>query len=278
MITSLQSVLPHLRPSERRLADYVLAAPREVVHLNMTELADRAQSSQPTIARLCKTLGLSGFKEFKIRLAQSLPAGVAYVHEDVQADESVSGIAGKVIDRTIAALQNVRDSLSSDAVGEAINLLAGARRIEFYGAGGSGLVAHDVQHKFFRLGMPTVAYVDPHVYCVSATLLGAGDAVVAISNTGRSREMLEAATLARAAGATVIAITRSHSPLAALATVAIGVDVNEDPDVYTPMRSRIGHLAVCDILAVGVALQRGPEYVDTLVRSKAVTRRRRDDA
>ncbi len=276
MLPNLLAVLPDLRPSERQLAEFVLKAPREVVHMSMTELARRAGSSQPTIARLCQALGLSGFREFKIRLAQGLPAGVAYVHEEVAADESAAGIARKVLDRTIDALRAVRDTLPADEVEAAIALLSQARRIEFYGAGGSGLVAQDMQHKFFRLGTPTVAYVDPHVYCVSAALLGAGDVVVAVSNTGRSREMLEAARLARESGAAVIAITHRHAPLARLATVAIAVDVAEDPDQYTPMRSRLSHLAVGDILAIGVALRRGPGSADALARSKEITRRRRN--
>ena len=152
MLSQVEAMRDQLRPSERKLADYVLEAPREVLDLSMTEVAQRAGVSQPTIARFCHALGFSGFREFKIRLAQGVAADVPAVYRDVRPDEPVPGVAAKVLDRTIGALIQVRNNLSSDAVADAITLLASARRIEFYGAGGSGIAAQDMQHKFFRLG------------------------------------------------------------------------------------------------------------------------------
>ena len=121
------------------------------------------------------------------------------VYRDVRPDEPAPGVAAKVLDRTIGALIQVRNNLSSDSVAAAIELLSKARRIEFYGAGGSGVAALDVQHKFFRLGMPSVAYSDPHTFLMSAALLGEGDVVVAISNTGRTRDIVDAVKAALAA-------------------------------------------------------------------------------
>jgi RpiR family carbohydrate utilization transcriptional regulator len=264
-----------LRPSERKLADYVLEAPREVLDLAMTDFAARAGVSQPTIARFCRALGFSGFREFKIRLAQSVAGDVPTVYRDVRTDEPASGVAAKVLDRTIGALIQVRNSLSSDSVAAAIALLAGARRIEFYGAGGSGIAALDVQHKFFRLGVPSVAYSDPHTYTTSAALLGAGDVVVAISNTGRTKDILDACKSALDGGARVIAITHGNSPLARMASVGLFANVDEDTDIFSPMTSRVSHLAIGDILAVGVALARGPQLAEKLAEAKDVLERRR---
>ncbi|KWZ41994.1 transcriptional regulator [Burkholderia savannae] len=275
MLPRIEKIRAQLRPSERKLADFVLAAPREVLDLSMIELAARAGASQPTIARFCQALGCSGFREFKIRLAQSVAPGVASVYRDVEPDERAPGIIGKVFDRTIGALIEVRNSLSATSVADAIELLTRASRIEFYGAGGSGIAAQDIQHKFFRLGVPSVAYSDPHTFSMSAALLGANDVVVAISNTGRTRDIVDAARAARACGAKVISITHSHSPLAQLSTVSLASNVAEETDVFSPMTSRMSHLAIGDILAVGVALRRGPELVDRLGRAKeAITRRR----
>ncbi|VVD93550.1 HTH-type transcriptional regulator HexR [Pandoraea terrae] len=277
MLTRIEATLAQLRPSERKLATYVLDVPREVVDLSMNALAERAGVSQPTIARFCMAVGCSGFREFKIRLAQSIAQGVPFVHRDVRPDEPVSGIAGKVLDRTIGSLMQVRNNLSPDSIGAAIDRLAHANRIEFYGAGASGIAALDMQHKFFRLGIPAVAYNDPHVYGMSAALLREGDCVVAISNTGRSQDVLEAAQLARDAGATVIAITHSNSPLARLASIALFADVDEDTDVYSPLTSRIAHLAIGDVLAVGVALRLGTRLPKQLARAKEVINRRRTE-
>ncbi|CAN7196673.1 MurR/RpiR family transcriptional regulator [Caballeronia sp. dw_19] len=277
LLSQVEAMREQLRPSERKLADYVIDAPREVLDLAMTDFAKRAGVSQPTIARFCQALGFSGFREFKIRLAQSIASDVPApaVFRDVRADEPAAGVAAKVLDRTIGALLQVRNSLSSDSVAAAINLLAEARRIEFYGAGGSGIAALDIQHKFFRLGVPSVAYSDPHTYTTSAALLGAGDVVVAVSNTGRTRDILDAVKSALQGGAKVIAITHGSSPLARLASVGLFANVDEDTDIFSPMTSRVSHLAIGDILAVGVALARGPEFAERLADAKGVLDRRR---
>lgn len=277
MLSQVEAMRDQLRPSERKLADYVLESPREVLDLSMTEVADRAGVSQPTIARCCRALGFSGFREFKIRLAQGVAAGVPAVYRDVRPDEPVPGVAAKVLDRTIGALIQVRNTLSSDAVAAAIALLAAARRIEFYGAGGSGIAAQDMQHKFFRLGMPSVAYSDPHTFLMSAALLSDGDVVVAISNTGRTRDIVDAAKAALAGGAKVIAITHGNSPLARIASVGLHANVDEDTDIFSPMTSRTSHLAIGDILAVGVALQRGPALAEKLRKAKDLIVGRRID-
>jgi len=275
MLARIEAMRAQLRPSERKLADYVLDTPREVLDLAMTELAERAGVSQPTIARFCHALGCGGFREFKIRLAQSIAPGVPSVYRDVRPDEPAPGVVAKVFDRTIGALIEVRNSLSAASIAKAIDLLASATRIEFYGAGGSGIAAQDIQHKFFRLGIPSVAYADPHTYSMSAALLGAGDVVVTISNTGRTRDIVEAARSALGCGAAVVAITHSHSPLAQLATVSLSANIAEETDIFSPMTSRMSHLAIGDILAVGVALRRGPELADKLGRAKATLTRRR---
>lgn len=282
LLSQVKAMREQLRPSERKLADYIVEAPRELLDLSMTEVAQRAGVSQPTIARFCHALGFSGFREFKIRLAQAvaadLPTEMPAVYRDVRPDEPVSGVAAKVLDRTIGALVQVRNNLSTDALGAAIALLAKASRIEFYGAGGSGIAAQDMQHKFFRLGMPSVAYSDPHTFLMSAALLGPGDVVVAISNTGRTRDVVDAAQTALDRGAKVIAITHGTSPLARLASVGLHANVDEDTDVFSPMTSRTSHLAIGDILAVGVALQRGPELAEKLASAKDIIARRRLDA
>ena len=103
MLSQVEAMRDQMRPSERKLADYVIEAPREVLDLSMTEVAARAGVSQPTIARFCHALGFSGFREFKIRLAQGIATEVPAVYRDVRPDEPTPGVAAKVLDRTIGA-------------------------------------------------------------------------------------------------------------------------------------------------------------------------------
>jgi len=264
-----------LRKSERAVADFVLTQPNDVLQLSIAELADGAGVSQPTVARFASALGFSGFREFKLRLAQSLASGMPFVHQDVGPDDTADTVGPKVFDRTIGALLDVRNHLDTARLGQAIRLIAKARRLDFYGVGNSGIVALDGQHKFFRYGLPTAAHVDTHTMLMAATVLGRGDVAVAVSATGRTTDMLAAAEIARDAGASLIAITAGASPLARLASVTLAVDVPEDPDVYTPMLSRIAHLAVVDALAVGVALELGSPLIKRLERAKQTLRNKR---
>ena len=275
LLDRIQNGLDQLRPSEQRVARFVLRHPNLVINLSFPEIAAQTGVSQPTVARFCTAAGFSGYRDFKLRLAQSLANGVPFVHRDVNLKDSMAEVGAKVFDRAIAALITVRNHLDPLALDRATSLLAQARKIEFYGAGNSGIVAMDAQHKFFRLGAPAVAYSDPHVHAMAASLLCAGDAVVAISGSGSTLDLMRSVEIARGAGADVIAITSSDSPLARLATVTLFADVPEDLDVYAPMTSRLVHLAIIDVLSVGVAVMRGPALGARLKRAKEVISERR---
>ncbi len=275
LLERIAGVTDTLRPSEQAVARYVLRHANQVLSLSFPEIAERAGVSQPTVARFCRAVGFSGYREFKLRLAQSLAHGVPYVHAEVAPTDSGAAIGATIFDRAVAALLRARNHLQPVPLQRAIDLLAEARRIEFYGSGNSGIVAQDGQHKFFRLGAPVVAYADPHVYLMAASLLRAGDVLVVISGSGRNIDLLQAVAVAKEGGATVIALTASDSPLARAADVALHADVAEDLDTYAPMTSRLVHLTLLDTLAVGVAVRRGPALSAQLQRAKSAIAGRR---
>lgn len=278
LLDRIEEGLEALRPSEQAVGRYVLRHPNQVIDLTFPDIAERAGVSQPTVARFCTAFGFSGYRDFKLRLAQSLAGSVPFVHRDVGLQDSASEIGAKVFDRTIAALVSVRNHLEPANIREAALLLARARRIEFYGSGNSGIVAQDAQHKFMRLGPPVAAYADPHLQLVAAALLDVDSVVVALSGSGSTVDLLESVRVARGTGAKIIAITATGSPLAALADVLVRADVLEDLDVYAPMSSRLVHLALIDVLAVAVAVERGPQLAQKLKRAKdALSDRRLDD-
>jgi len=169
-------------------------------------------------------------------------------------------LVNKICSRSINTLLDLRNNLDADAIQRALDVLTRANKIEFYGQGTSGIVAADAQHKFFRSGVPTVAYSDPHIHSIAASLLKKGDAVVAISQRGNSPALLRSVQLARNTEADIIALTPSGSPLAELATVLVPINLSFNTDPYTPISARLAHLVVIDILAVGLALKRGPEF------------------
>ena len=174
----------------------------------------------------------------------------------------------KVLGNTAASILGARRSLKETDLENAIAMLSHARRIEFYGVGNSGIVAQDAQHKFFRFGISTVAYVDTHIQLMAASVLSDQDVLVVISNSGSSIEVLDAVSIAKENGAAVIAITRADSPLSQLADCVLSVMPQEDTERYTPMVTRLLQLVVIDILAIGLALRLGETASLQLEKSK----------
>jgi RpiR family carbohydrate utilization transcriptional regulator len=66
----------------------------------------------------------------------------------------------------------------------------------------------------------------------------------------------------------VISICPNNTPIADIADIPIYVDVEEDIEIYTPLCSRLAHLVVIDVLAMGVAQQKGPELKKHLFKLK----------
>jgi RpiR family carbohydrate utilization transcriptional regulator len=259
MLDRITACLPSLAPAEQRVARLVLGDPRSFSQLPISELAELAQVSKPTVVRFCRSLGYDGLADFKLKLAGSVSEGVPFIHRSVDSDDKVSDVMVKVIDNTVAAFLKYRNVAAEPALALAVDALLKAcrqgRRIEFIGAGNSGIVAQDAQHKFFRLGVNTVAYSDGHMQVMSASLLRPGDCLVVISNSGRTRDLMDAADIARRNGATVLVITASGSPLAAAGQIHLAADHPEGYDRYSPMVSRLLHLMIIDILATAVALR-----------------------
>ena len=279
MLDRIRASIPALPPAEQRVAKLVLADPRSFASLPVVELAERAHVSKPTVVRFCRSVGYDGLADFKLKLAGSVNEGVPFVHRAVDEDDKPADVIVKVIDNAVSALLKFRNDAASHAFERAIEALAAAgrtgRRIEFYGVGNSGIVALDAQHKFFRLGVNAVACSDGHVQVMSATMLQPGDVAVIISNSGRSRDLLDAVEIARKKGATTVVITASGTPLAQQAHVLLAADHPEDYDRYSPMVSRILHLMIIDILTTGVALRLGEQLRPMLQEIKRNLRTKR---
>jgi len=276
MLDRIKASLPSLAPAEQRVGRLVLSDPRAFANLPITELADRAHVSKPTVVRFCRSVGYDGLSDFKLKLAGNVSEGVPFVHRSVDVDDKISDVLVKVIDNTVAAFLKYRNDASSFAIEKATDALAATasvgKRIEFFGVGNSGIVAQDAQHKFFRLGVNTIAYSDGHMQVMSASMLGPGDCVVVISNSGRTRDLMDACDIARKNGATTIVITASGSPLANVSRQAghihLAADHPEGYDRYSPMVSRLLHLMIIDVLATCLALRIGGKLQPLLKEMK----------
>lgn len=258
MLSTISSQLEKLSAAERKVGEFTLSQPKWFVHAAVSEIAERAAVSQPTVIRFCRSLGYKGLPEFKLALSASMSqSGLPYVHEELNTDDQMGSIMEKVLGNTAAALLSAKNALDEKNLEYAVSLLQTARRIEFYGVGNSGIVAQDAQHKFFRFGISTVAYSDVHIQLMAASVLTPKDVLMVISNSGSSIEILDAVSIVKENGTKVIGITRPDSPLAQMVDCLLPVSVQEDSTRYTPMVSRILQLAVIDMLVIGLALRLG---------------------
>lgn len=253
-----------LSPAERRVAEHVLAHPRAVLSEPIAEISRAAQVSQPTVIRFCRSLGCEGLSDFKLRLASGLTGTIPITHTQVTGEDTMLELAVKVLGNTASAILQVRDQLNRDTIDRAIDLLTAAERVEFYAVGHYGVIANDAQYKFLRFGVPSTAITEQRLQLLAANVLRPGDVAVVISSSGNVGDLLAVVEQAHARGAAVVAITASQSPLAKKADVALAVDHLEDVATHVPMISRILHLLVIDVLAVGVAMRRGAEPVRPL--------------
>jgi len=257
-----------MRKSERKVASFVLNKPNDIIHMRIVDLAAGAEVSEPTVVRFCRAIGCEGFQDFKLNLAQQLASSPSFGQIAVTDNDSIADFSHKVFDSTIDTLLNVRDRLNPEIMGRAVNALCAANRVEFFGFGASGAVAADAQHKFFRLQLATAAYSDHHIQNMSAMSMKPGDVVVAISQSGRTKALLQSMDMVKSLGGIVIGLAPSGSPVINNSNIPIEVDVEEDIEIFTPLSSRIAHLVVVDVLAIGVAQKKGPELQDHLYKLK----------
>ena len=262
-----------LRPAEQAVADFVLADVQAAVYAANSDIAARAGVSAPTVTRFCRAIGCRGVRDFKLQLARSLVVGEIYL--DAANATAVAAPAGAVQPSYIRsilaearrAIDEVERQLDPAVLEQAAEILAAARRIVVIGVGGSSAaLAHEAHNRLFRYGLTVTPTGDVYLARMIAASLHEGDAVIAISATGRTREVVEVLTLAQHYRARTIAITVPGSALAAAAEVALAVRIPEYPD--TPSASRIGFVKLLDLLAAATGYRIGAPARETLRRIK----------
>ena len=268
LVNVITDALPGLNKSERKVAEAILSDPESATGSSIASLAKRANVSEPSVNRFCKRFNTAGFPDFKLKLAKSLVSGVRFVNRNVAPNDTVESYTPKIFDSTINDLALIRDSIDHSVVNAVVDQLIQAKRVYFFGLGTSGSVARDAENKFFRFNLPVSFHDDVLMMRMLASTGSAGDVFFVISHTGRTKEIIDIAEIASNNGATVIALTSSSSPLTAVSSIALEVDVPENTDEYMAMTSRIVHLVVLDVLATGFTLRRGPDFLPHLEKIK----------
>ena len=273
----VQKNLHTFSKSERKVAEVIIASPQIAIHSSIATLAKMAEVSEPTVNRFCRRLDTKGFPDFKLHLAQSLANGTPYVNRNVSEDDGPAAYNAKIFESTMACLEVAKNTLDTDLVNKAVDVLTQANKISFFGLGASSAVAHDALNKFFRFDVPVSCFDDIVMQKMSCINSSEGDVIVLISHTGRTKALVEVAQLARENNAFVIALTPAHSPLAQQSSLVLSASVPEDTDIYMPMASRIVQMVIIDVLATGFTLRRGPQFIEHLKRIKVGIKESRFD-
>ncbi|MFT6712707.1 MAG: RpiR family carbohydrate utilization transcriptional regulator [Arenicella sp.] len=253
-----------LSKSDIKLAHIVQNDPSSVIHLSIASLAKLAGVSEPTVNRFCHKFSCDGYPDFKLRLAQEISSSGQLFVENMDRDDDAAMVIKKILSSIQTSMQSLANAIDPDVLNDAAEIIASCKSVNFFGMGASGSVALDAQHKFFRFGIPVIAHTDFINQRMMCSMMDPRDVAVFISYTGRTEAMVENAKLANECNASVIGITMQASPLAAQCSHVLNAVTVEDTDLFTPMTSRIIHLAVIDMLATTVALKLGSGVEDNI--------------
>lgn len=256
-LVKIRSLLPGLARAEQRVANIVLADPASIARRSITEVAEAAGTSETTVTRFCKAIGVGGYPDLRIALAADTARTSTRDRElgsDIAPDDDLAQIIEKVGYADAKAVEETAGQLDATILERLVDDVATARRIDVYGVGASAFVALDLQQKLHRIGLTSFAWADTHNALTSAAVLREGDVAIGISHTGATTETVEALREARRRGATTAALTNfARSPITEVADHVLTTAVRETTYRSGAMASRIGQLTVIDCLFIGVA-------------------------
>ncbi len=260
VVVRIRALLPALAPAERRVGQVVLDDAAAAA-LTIGELADRAGTSQTTVVRFCRQLGFPGYPQLRIALATEAgrlqggdPARV--VGSDIGPDDDLASVVEKIAFADARAVEETAAQLDVAVLGQVVDAIVGASRIDIYGVGASAFVAADFQQKLHRIGRVAFAWSDVHVALTSAAVLGPGDVAIGISHTGSTQETIDALAEAARHDAVTVALTNApRSAIARLADLTLTTAARETTYRSGATASRLAQLTVVDCVFVGVAQQ-----------------------
>ncbi|MBB6731308.1 MurR/RpiR family transcriptional regulator [Cohnella zeiphila] len=272
-LLSIRGHMSGLTKKEQKVAQYILEHAQEVIYQSVTELAERADIGETTVLRLCRKLKFNGFQDFKLSLAQDLVKPFERLPMEVAEGDDPVTISQKLISSHYQILEQTHELLQPGELNRAVDALIRADHIDFYGVGSSGFAAMQAASTFMRMGKNSCYTADTHFQAMKAALMKPGDVAVGISITGSTKDTIDSLTLARKAGATILAITsNARSPIVKLADIVLLTVARENPFQGSSMSSKLSQMTVIDVLSVAVSLGMKDEafkYRETTAKSIA---------
>lgn len=264
---AIQSQYSTLSKVGKRIADYILADPVHITSISIQQMAAELDIAESSIIRFCKIVGCAGFSEVKLLLAKYSPKSVRTIFEDLSETDSISTISESVFSRNIDTLERALQLLDFEKIEQAVGVLSRAENILILGVGASGTIAEDFYIRLMRIGIRAVSLTDSHLMQIQASQCGPDTAVIAISHTGKTREIVSAVRTARECGAPTIGITGyPDTPLKEVSNICL--------ELYSPeqlfVSPRVAQFSLIDTLYVSLAIRRKDSVVQNIERMNEV--------
>ncbi|MDN5341955.1 MurR/RpiR family transcriptional regulator [Oceanotoga sp. DSM 15011] len=258
---SIMNIYSKLKGAEKRVADYILKNPFEIIHMTITELSEKCKCGEATVFRLSKKLGYTGFQQLKISIASENVEPIKNVHWEIKKDDDITIIKQKVFNSTINSLKETLNLNDSKNLNEAIKILSESNKKVFYGMGGSSAIALDAYHKFLKIDKDCIYHSDSHFQAMLSASLNEKDCILAISNTGSNKELIENLKIAKENNTKIISITSNiKSPIAKVSDIILIAYGKENDFKSEASESRISALTLIDTIFVGSCLKKKDDY------------------
>lgn len=269
VIVRLQEYRSQASSAESEIIQYLLDHPERASKITIHSLAKETYTSPSTVIRLCRKLGLSGFREMHHALLYEfaiIQSDIGEKSKDITREDSLQDIVEKVTKKNVLSLDNTAKLVDLKILAACVEKINAASNIYLFGMGASLLVARDAYLKFLRIKKPVIFNEDWHLQMIQAKNTTKQDVVIAISYSGLTEEVIRCITVAKENQASVIAITRfEKNPLAKLADYNLSVAATEFIFRSGAMSSRIAQLNIIDILYTALVNQ---HYEESLAQFK----------
>jgi RpiR family transcriptional regulator, carbohydrate utilization regulator len=279
LLARIERQLIQLSEAERKIGKFIIGNANLVPNMTTKDLSKKTGVSEASIVRFCKSIGIRSFKSFKLELVKDLTLSETNLTDFsiLQKKDSPYDLFNKVTYVNKQAIDSTLSSLDKNELKKAVDSLKNAKKIIFFGVGGSATAAFDGHYKFSRLGYHSIMAHDFHHLITLIPYLTEGDIFIAISMSGKTKDVIELAQFAKKHKATLIAITNiDKSPLYKEADIRLCTpNVEQDFRIGT-IASRMTQLNIIDTLYLSVFNGIGEKLVKQYhdARNEAVRLRR----
>ena len=237
----------NLSKTEKKIADYILNNPTDILPLFISELSETCGVSDASIVRFSKKLGFTGYQQLKIAVAKE--SGVRPIGANITKSDTAYDVFEKICDDIYCSLEKTKQSLCAEDLQACCDKILSADKILIFGLGNSASVAMDASHKLIRLGFNANAYTDNHMQAIAAAHTTDKSVVIGISHSGHSKDVIESMRTAKTNGATTIALTNhGKSPIVKVSSIVLNTVSDETNYRILGLSSRITQLAIIDTL------------------------------